>query len=78
MAEKIGSSSRAPAQEATGDDARYVFERRLGAGGAGTVHLVSDRETGERFALKKLFRMDAKSVPHRDPGTGSAAHPVRS
>ncbi len=44
------------------DDTRYQFERTLGQGGAGAVHLVRDRETGEQLALKKLFHMDAKSV----------------
>jgi tetratricopeptide (TPR) repeat protein/predicted Ser/Thr protein kinase len=44
------------------DAARYEFDRSLGQGGAGTVYLVRDRETGEQLALKKLFRMDAKSV----------------
>jgi hypothetical protein len=44
------------------DGSRYEFERSLGQGGAGAVHLVRDRESGEQLALKKLFRMDAKSV----------------
>jgi hypothetical protein len=44
------------------DATRYEFERSLGQGGAGAVHLVRDRETGEQLALKKLFRVDAKSV----------------
>jgi eukaryotic-like serine/threonine-protein kinase len=51
--------SRAPS---TPDDARYQIERKLGEGTAGAVYLVRDRETGEQLALKKLFRMDAKSV----------------
>ena len=33
---------------------RYVEERMLGKGAMGVVHLVRDRETGERLALKKL------------------------
>jgi predicted Ser/Thr protein kinase/tetratricopeptide (TPR) repeat protein len=44
------------------DSTRYQMERKLGEGGAGAVYLVRDRETGEQLALKKLFRMDAKSV----------------
>ena len=51
-------SASAPAA----DDARYQIERKLGEGGAGAVYLVRDRETGEQLALKKLFRVDAKSV----------------
>jgi hypothetical protein len=56
------TSARAAQRETPGDDSRYSFERRLGQGGAGAVHLVKDRESGEYLALKKLFRMDAKSV----------------
>lgn len=41
---------------------RYEVERELGEGGTGTVFLARDRETGERVALKKLFRNDATSV----------------
>ncbi|HKP61366.1 MAG TPA: protein kinase [Polyangiales bacterium] len=48
------------AQAAT--EARYRVERKLGEGATGAVFLVRDRETGEQLALKKLFRMDAKSV----------------
>ncbi|HKP59405.1 MAG TPA: protein kinase [Polyangiales bacterium] len=44
------------------DGSRYELLRPLGTGGAGAVYLARDRETGEQFALKKLFRMDAKSV----------------
>jgi tetratricopeptide (TPR) repeat protein len=47
---------------ASSDDARYSYERTLGQGGAGEVFLVRDRETGEQLALKKLLRMDSKSV----------------
>jgi serine/threonine protein kinase len=43
-------------------DARYEIERKLGEGTAGAVYLVRDRETGEQLALKKLFRVDAKTV----------------
>ncbi|HKP57486.1 MAG TPA: protein kinase [Polyangiales bacterium] len=43
-------------------DARYQFERRLGEGGSGAVFLVRDTETGEQLALKKLLRVDPKSV----------------
>ena len=43
-------------------DARYQIERKLGEGAAGAVYLARDLETGELLALKKLFRMDAKSV----------------
>src|SRR5689334_4344074 len=41
---------------------RYQQERLLGQGAMGAVYLVRDRETGEQLALKKLFRMDGKSV----------------
>jgi hypothetical protein len=41
---------------------RYVLVRELGAGGVGTVFLAQDRQTGESVALKKLSRVDAKSV----------------
>ena len=44
------------------DANRYLIERKLGQGAAGAVFLAKDRETGEHIALKKLFRMDAKSV----------------
>ena len=50
--------ARASAHGAT----RYVQERLLGQGAMGAVYLVRDRETGEQLALKKLFRMDGKSV----------------
>jgi tetratricopeptide (TPR) repeat protein len=41
---------------------RYEIQRELGEGGTGAVFLARDRETGEQVALKKLFRVDAKSV----------------
>jgi tRNA A-37 threonylcarbamoyl transferase component Bud32/tetratricopeptide (TPR) repeat protein len=41
---------------------RYEVVRGLGTGGAGVVYLVRDRETGEQLALKKLQRVDQKSV----------------
>jgi hypothetical protein len=44
------------------DVSRYEVEHKLGEGAAGAVYLARDRETGEHVALKKLFRMDAKSV----------------
>ncbi|HKP58671.1 MAG TPA: protein kinase [Polyangiales bacterium] len=40
---------------------RYQIERKLGTGGAATVYLVRDRETGERLALKRLHRVDERS-----------------
>lgn len=40
---------------------RYEIERKLGEGGAATVYLVRDRETGERLALKRLHRVDERS-----------------
>jgi eukaryotic-like serine/threonine-protein kinase len=43
-------------------ESRYVQERLLGQGAMGAVYLVRDRETGDQLALKKLFRMDGKSV----------------
>ena len=44
------------------DETHFVFERQLGHGASGAVFLVRDRKTGERLALKKLFRMDGRSV----------------
>ena len=44
------------------DPARYEIVRPLGTGGAGAVFLARDRETGEQLALKKLQRVDQKSV----------------
>ncbi|HKP62663.1 MAG TPA: protein kinase [Polyangiales bacterium] len=55
-------SRPAPALTAEVDVSRYEIESKLGEGGAGAVYLARDRETGDRVALKKLFRMDAKSV----------------
>jgi serine/threonine protein kinase len=50
--------------EPIGEDpsVRYEHERMLGEGAMGAVSLVRDRETGEQLALKKLFRMDARTV----------------
>jgi hypothetical protein len=57
-------SDSVPVSEATSarGAARYVQERLLGQGAMGAVYLVRDRETGDQLALKKLFRMDGKSV----------------
>jgi serine/threonine protein kinase len=44
------------------DSSRYELVRPLGEGAAGAVFLAIDRETGEQLALKKLFRMDQKTV----------------
>jgi eukaryotic-like serine/threonine-protein kinase len=41
---------------------RYERLQPLGKGGAGAVFLALDRETGDKVALKKLFRMDHRSV----------------
>jgi eukaryotic-like serine/threonine-protein kinase len=46
----------------TGIEERYDIERVLGQGSAGIVYRVRDRETGERLALKKLLRVDSRSV----------------
>ncbi|MET0389319.1 MAG: protein kinase, partial [Polyangiales bacterium] len=43
-------------------DARYELLRLLGEGAAGAVFLARDLETGEELALKKLFRLDQRSV----------------
>jgi eukaryotic-like serine/threonine-protein kinase len=41
---------------------RYEQLGTLGRGGAGSVYLVRDRETGDRMALKRLLRADEDSV----------------
>ncbi|MET0385932.1 MAG: protein kinase [Polyangiales bacterium] len=41
---------------------RFEDIRVLGRGGAGEVHLVRDRETGEKLALKRLLRADNRSM----------------
>jgi eukaryotic-like serine/threonine-protein kinase len=41
---------------------RYEELSTLGRGGAGTVYLVRDRETGDRLALKRLLRADEDSL----------------
>src|SRR5690242_154568 len=63
----MSDSLPAPGAACASDDAhsdgdRYVIERLLGTGAMGAVYLVRDRDTQEQLALKKLFRMDAKSV----------------
>jgi serine/threonine protein kinase/tetratricopeptide (TPR) repeat protein len=56
------------------DPERYPIVRPLGTGGAGAVYLVSDRETGEQLALKKLQRIDQKSVQRFKREFRSLAH----
>ena len=48
--------------EMESDGARYELGRLLGTGNTGAVYLAVDRETGEQIALKKLQRIDTKSV----------------
>jgi serine/threonine protein kinase len=43
-------------------DQRFELVRQLGEGASGAVFLAVDRETGEQVALKKLFKLDQKSV----------------
>lgn len=56
------------------DLARYEIMRALGIGGAGAVFLVRDRETGEQLALKKLQRIDQKSIQRFKREFRSLAH----
>jgi tRNA A-37 threonylcarbamoyl transferase component Bud32/tetratricopeptide (TPR) repeat protein len=44
------------------DSDRYTLLRPLGSGASGSVYLARDAETGAEVALKKLFRLDPKSV----------------
>lgn len=53
---------RTLATEPLFDPTRFELLRALGEGGAGTVYLARDRETGEPLALKKLHGLDQKSV----------------
>jgi serine/threonine protein kinase len=43
-------------------DQRFELVRPLGEGASGAVFLAIDRDTGEQVALKKLFKLDQKSV----------------
>ncbi|HET8934735.1 MAG TPA: serine/threonine-protein kinase, partial [Polyangiales bacterium] len=56
------------------DPQRYEIVRELGTGGAGAVYLVRDRETGEQLALKRLQRIDQKSVQRFKREFRSLAH----
>ena len=53
---------------------RYEQQRLLGEGAMGAVYLVRDRETGETLALKKLFRVDARTVLRLKREFRSLAH----
>ncbi|MET0389506.1 MAG: protein kinase [Polyangiales bacterium] len=44
------------------DPNRYTLVRALGSGTSGSVYLAHDAETGGEVALKKLFKLDPKSV----------------
>lgn len=56
----MGASSTRPGAELA--SSRYELLRPLGKGGVGAVYLARDRETGQEVALKKLFRVDPRSV----------------
>lgn len=56
------------------DPERYEIVRGLGTGAAGTVYLVRDRETSEQLALKRLQRIDHKSVQRFKREFRSLAH----
>ncbi len=45
-----------------GAETRYEIIRTIGQGNSGSVLLAHDRDTGEYVALKRLLRMDPKSV----------------
>jgi serine/threonine protein kinase len=60
----MSTSLPAPVTDDSGEARadRYLQERMLGRGAMGAVYLVRDRDTGEQLALKKLFRIDGKTV----------------
>ncbi len=52
---------RAESEQFTGT-ARFLIQRRLGAGGMGIVYLALDRESGETVALKTLKQVDPTAI----------------
>lgn len=66
--------SRILAPDSQFDPQRYEVLHELGMGGAGAVFLVRDRETGEQLALKRLQRLDQKSVQRFKREFRSLAH----
>jgi hypothetical protein len=61
-ADGIRAPASPPPMAAAISGERYVSERLLGQGAMGAVHLVRDRETGERLAIKKLACSPRTSV----------------
>src|SRR5262245_19648748 len=47
---------------APSSDARFVFERLIGSGASGDVHVALDRERGTTVAVKTLRNVDGEAL----------------